>query len=456
MAVTILILEDDEGMRESLSDTFSRRGYEVFSAGTGAEGLTIFRHQKIDLVLLDLRLPDAHGLDLLKEFKAIDDEVSVIVITAYPDVQTAISAMKGGAFDYINKPFELEELKLLVGKALETRNLKSEVQRLQYRQRTQTGHEIIGESEAIQRVRDLIVRVAQTPHTPILIQGESGVGKELVADAIHYNSQRAGKAIIKINCSAIPETLLESELFGYEKGAFTDARQAKTGLVELADGGSLFLDEISEMNPSLQPKLLRILEGQPFRKVGGTRDIRVDVRIIAASNRDLQMLVRKGLFREDLLYRLNVITILVPPLRERKDDILMLAYSFLEVLRTDLRKEVKTLSEETKELLLSYSWPGNIRELRNVLERAMIVANSETILPEYLPPEIREVTALNRYRPAPGDSSSLTLETLERLHILQTLEEVGGNKSEAARKLGISRNTLKEKLRKFGIPLELS
>ncbi|MBI4848215.1 MAG: sigma-54-dependent Fis family transcriptional regulator [Nitrospirae bacterium] len=388
MKLTLLIVEDDDVLLKTLSEVFLRKGFDVLSAESGKEALGFARSKRVDLVLLDLKLPDMNGLTVLKDLRELDESITVIVMTAYPEVKTAISAMKAGAYDYINKPFELEELKLIVGKSIETRNLRSEVERLRYQTDGGALLEIIGDGPRMNEVKSLITVVAQTPNTSVLIFGETGTGKELVANAVHNSSERKNRPFIKVNCSAIPSNLLESELFGYEKGAFTDARQSKKGLFELADSGTLFLDEIGDMEISLQPKILQVLENRSFRKLGGTRDVQVDVRTIAATNKDLAEMVRAGKFREDLYYRLKVMVINLPPLRDRKEDIIRLAVHFIHAHNKNLRKNVHGLSAECHDELIKYSWPGNIRELKNIIERAVILANSGDIGPEHLPYEL--------------------------------------------------------------------
>jgi len=441
----LLVVEDDDVMRITLSEVFTRKGFKVIPAAKGGEAVDIVRSQKVDLVLLDLRLPDANGLDIMTSLRSIDDDITVIVMTAYPEVKTAISAMKAGAYDYINKPFELEELKLLVDKALEARTLKSEVELFRIEKKNECMTEMVGSSLPFKQVKELITTIAGTPRTSVLILGETGTGKELVAHAIHCGSERSERPYIKINCSAIPENLLESELFGYEKGAFTDAKQSKKGLFDLADGGTIFLDEIGDMDARLQPKLLQVLENQTFRKVGGTRDIRVDIRVIAATNRDLEGMVRERRFREDLYYRLKVMFITLPPLRERMEDVTTIAEHFLHVDNRALGKDVKGFSQESRNILTKYRWPGNIRELRNVIERAVILAKSGgMVLPEHLSLEAPRM-------PGVSAGTAQTLEDIEKEHILLIIQKLGGNKSRAAEYLGISRLTLREKLKRYGI-----
>jgi len=455
MKPSILIVDDDEVMQETLSDVFRKRGYEVVSVGSGNGALPVVKRHLIDLILLDMRLPDVDGLEVLKKIKEFDTEILVIMMTAYSDVHSAVSAMKSGAYDYINKPFELEELQLLVEKGLETRSLINEVRRLhrQHRVEYQNSH-LYGVSPQIQYVRELIEMISKTNKTSVLIQGESGTGKELAANAIHLNSKRSGRPLMKINCSAIPDSLLESELFGYEKGAFTDAKSTKKGLFELADGGTVFLDEIGEMKPFLQSKMLRVLENQTFMRVGGEREIKVDVRVIAATNRDLEGLVREGLFRKDLYYRLKVMVVEMPPLRERVEDILPLAKLFVDENNKEYNKNVKGFSEEAKKLLTHYSWPGNVRELKNVIERAMILTDQEYITPKQLPFELRQGEAGHGEKAPPEvfeAEEEASLEEMEKNHILGVLERLEWNKSKASKALGISRATLRAKIKRYNL-----
>ncbi len=456
MKPTLLIVDDDEVMQHTLSDVLRKKGYETFSVSTGNEALSIIRKNIIDLVLLDMRLPDVDGIEVLKKIKEIDTEILVIMMTAYSDVQTAVSAMKSGAYHYINKPFELEELKLLIEKGLETKSLINEVRRLhrQQKEEFQNSH-IHGVSPQIQYVRELIGMISKTHKTSVLIQGESGTGKELAANAIHYNSKRSNKPLMKINCSAIPDSLLESELFGYEKGAFTDAKNTKKGLFELADGGTVFLDEIGDMKPFLQSKILRVLENQTFMRVGGERELKVDVRIIAATNKNLESLVREGLFRKDLYYRLKVMVIEMPPLRERVEDILVLSNLFIEEYNREHNKSIRGFSEEAKNLLTQYHWPGNVRELKNVIERAMILTDQELITPKHLPFELRKgndgedgaVTAQELVE----ITEEMSLARVEKIHLTRVLKSLDWNKSKASRVLGISRATLRAKIRKYNL-----
>jgi len=412
----------------------------------------------IDLILLDMRLPDIDGLEVLKKIKEFDTEILVIMMTAYSDVQTAVSSMKSGAYDYINKPFELDELKLLIEKGLETKSLINEVRRLhrQQKENYENSH-IYGVSPQIHYVKELIGMISKTHKTSVLIQGESGTGKELAANAVHYNSLRQDKPLMKINCSAIPDSLLESELFGYEKGAFTDAKNTKKGLFELADGGTVFLDEIGDMNPFLQSKILRVLENQTFMRVGGEREIKVDIRVIAATNKNLEAMVKEGLFRKDLYYRLKVMVVEMPPLRDRLEDILLLSSLFIEENNKEYNKAIKGFSDEAKKLMVQYAWPGNVRELKNVIERAMILTDQEVITPKHLPFELKQTEKMaqeNRgeeISEATMDLSDMSLEGMEKHHLSKVLKRLEWNKSKASKFLGISRATLRAKIKKYNI-----
>jgi DNA-binding NtrC family response regulator len=455
MKPSILIVDDDEVMQQTLSDVLKKKGYEIFSVGAGNGALSIIKKNIIDLVLLDMRLPDVDGIEVLKRVKELDTEILVIMMTAYSDVQTAVSAMKSGAYHYINKPFELEELKLLIEKGLETKSLINEVRRLhrQQKEEFQNSH-IHGVSPQIQYVKELIGMISKTHKTSVLIQGESGTGKELAANAIHYNSKRGNKPLMKINCSAIPDSLLESELFGYEKGAFTDAKNTKKGLFELADGGTVFLDEIGDMKPFLQSKILRVLENQTFMRVGGERELKVDVRIVAATNKNLETLVREGLFRKDLYYRLKVMVIEMPPLRERVEDILLLSNLFIEENNREHNKDIRGFSEEAKKWLIQYHWPGNVRELKNVIERAMILTDQDFITHRQLPFELRQTGGFGRTMSAPEDSEiteEMSLDHVEKIHLSKVLKSLEWNKSKASKVLGISRATLRAKIKKYSL-----
>jgi len=446
----ILIVEDNNDLLFTLSKVLKKAGYGIFTASNGEEGISVFHKELINLVLLDLKLPKLGGIDVLNQIKAMDTDILVIMMTALTDVKPAIEAMKKGAYDYLMKPFELDELKLVVKKALETHRLRREITRLKREHEDKYPNDVIyGESSTIKKVRDLIQVVAETPRTSILIQGESGTGKELVANAIHYSSQRANQPFIKLNCGAMPDHLIESELFGHEKGAFTDAKTMKRGLFELANGGTIFLDEISSMKLGLQPKILRVIESQMFRRIGGVTDIKIDVRLIAATNANLAELVQKKEFRDDLYYRLKVMEIDLPPLRERSDDILLLAKLFLQEYNKEFNRHIQKFAPKTEELILAYSWPGNVRELKNVIERGAILCQNDVLLPEHLPVELQKGgESVSSPRVSLG---KISLQEMEKYHILEVLKLVNGNKSQASRILDISRSTLREKLKSYQI-----
>ena len=448
MPERILVVEDDTTIRVAVGDYLARQGYEVDQAEDGPEGLDRFRGGSYDLVLLDLRLPSMDGLDVIKAMRESDEQALVVVMTAYPEVRTAIASLKVGAYDYINKPFDLEDLRELVRRALETRRLRVEVERLRIRATQATTVEgMVGASPAFVAMLEVTGRLAAASRVPVLIRGESGTGKEQVAQAIHSLSPRAGGPWVTLNCSALAEGLLESEMFGHEKGAFTDAKTAKLGLLELADGGTLFLDEIGDLALPLQPKLLRAIETQTFRRVGGQRELRVDVRFVAATNRDLDAMVRAGTFREDLYYRLNVGSVDVPPLRERREDILPLAQHFIEKAARMMAIRQATLDPAVDSLLGMYAWPGNVRELRNVMERALILSGGDPVTPAHLP---KEVMAPGREELRSGDAEPVTLHEVEKRHIRRVLEACRGNKTLAAKRLGITRLTLRNKINEYG------
>ena len=457
----LLIVEDNADLCHTLADVFRKSNHTVSTALTGTDAKRILQTELIDLVLLDLRLPDMLGIEVLEFAKEVDPDIMVIMMTAVAnDPRPAVEAMKVGAFDYLTKPFELDEVKLVVAKALETVALKREVSRLKRQQHgTFPETELYGDSAPMQEIKRLIKIVSETPRTSVLIQGESGTGKELVANTIHQWSARRDKAFVPINCGAIPDTLLESELFGHERGAFTDAKSLKKGIFELANGGTIFLDEISSMRSALQPKLLRVLETQTFRRIGGIADIQIDVRIVTATNRDLHEMVQEGTFREDLLYRLKVMVIVMPPLRERAEDIIPLASLFVEKNNKEFNKNLTGISQATEELLRQYKWPGNVRELKNVIERAVILCQGPVLMPEHLPMELRDDKGRSSVfvpevasADSSGDNDCYSLNEMERIHIQKVLQKCKGNKSRTARALNISRSTLREKMRLYNIP----
>lgn len=448
MSERILIVEDDATIRMSLNHVLKKQGHEVDLAETGREGVELFSRRVYGLVLLDLHLPDIDGLDVLRSMRDSDDSAMVVVMTAYPEVRTAIESVRVGACDYLNKPFELDELRDIVKRVLETRRLRLEIERLRTRAPQAGSVEgMIGDSRQFNELVSVTRRIAAAPKIPVLVRGESGTGKERIAQAIHTLSPRAAGPWITLNCSAVAEGLLESEMFGHERGAFTDAKATKLGLMELADGGTLFLDEVGDLSPTLQPKLLRAIETQTFRRVGGQKEIKVDVRFVAATNRDLEAMVKNGQFREDLYYRLNVGVIDMPPLRERRDDILALASYFLDDAARTMGMINGGLDSEVASLLREYRWPGNIRELRNVMERALILAAGEVVQPSHLP---RETAAVSESSKSGGEYELLPLAEVEKRHIRHVLAACEGNKTLAAKHLGITRLTLRNKINEYG------
>lgn len=453
----ILIIEDDGTLRVTLQNFLTKQGFDVNSAETGEAGLVLTQQGPFDLILVDLRLPDMSGLDVIKRMVDGGEEAVMVMMTAYPEVRTAVAAIKAGAYDYINKPFELEDLRGLVARALEVRQLRREVAWRRVQAADQAPAEMVGASTAFRQLVATTERIAAAARVPVLILGESGTGKEHIAQAIHRLSPRAGGPWVTVNCSALPEGLLEAEMFGHEKGAFTDARQARKGLLELADGGTLFLDEIGDMALALQPKLLRAIETQTFRRIGSQKETRVDVRFVAATHRNLPSMVVQGAFRQDLYYRLNVGTIEAPPLRERQDDIVALAEHFLSRFAPTIGCGATALSDEARRSFSAYKWPGNIRELRNVIERALILCDGPVIHLAQLPREIVGAVPADPDAVAPPDwaaTADLSLAAVERQHIQRVLDHCHGNKTRAAEVLGISRLTLRNRLGTADLPDE--
>jgi two-component system response regulator PilR (NtrC family) len=447
----ILVVDDEQSMRDFLSIMLKKEGYGVVAAENGSDALKAVQTEIFDLVISDVKMPGMDGIDVLKTVKEISPETIVIMITAYATAETAVEAMKLGAYDYITKPFKVDEIKLIIQKALEKRHLRKENILLRREIESRAGFEnFIGKSSTMQRVFSLIRQVADTRST-ILITGESGTGKELVARAIHFNSSRKDKPFVTVNCGALPETLLESELFGYMKGAFTGALANKQGLFEAANSGTIFLDEISATTPALQIKLLRVLQEREFMRVGGTTDIKVDARVIAASNKDLLTEVSKGTFREDLFYRLNVIPIPLPALRDRKEDIPMLIDYFLS--KYSASREPKRIVPDALKLLMSYRWPGNVRELENTIERLVILASGDTISLDHVPDLMKSSQPCTELIPAEIPDEGLDLEALlgnaEQALLQKALEKTGGVKTEAAKLLGLSFRSFRHRLQKY-------
>jgi len=437
----VLVVDDEVIIRDSLRDWLTDANYQVFTAENGAQALEIIQQQGLRIVIADLVMPGMDGIELMKRAKEISPNVEVIIVTAYGSIPTAITAMRGGAYDYIEKPFCPERAEILIDKLVEHQELIEENlslhQKLEERYRFEN---IIAKSPKMQQVIEVIKVVARSNAT-VLITGETGTGKEVVARAIHSQSHRHGKPFVAVSCAALPESLLESELFGHEKGSFTGAYAQKKGKFEVANRGTLFLDEIGEMSANIQVHLLRVLEEKEFTRVGGNEPIKVDVRVISATNRDMKQAIASGQFREDLYYRLNVVNIELPPLRERREDIPLLAQHFLKKFAVENQKEIAGFSPEATDFLLRYDWPGNVRELENTIERAVILAQNPVI-------EVADLTQQN-LMPAHPISPAISLKQVEKNHILNVLTETGGNYTEAARILGISRMTLYNKAKAY-------
>jgi two-component system response regulator HydG len=444
-----LVVDDEQSHRIMLKAVLTREGYEVSEADDGISAVKAVESESFDLILMDIRMTDMDGIEAMGQIRKMSPAIPVIMMTAYASIRTAVEALKSGAYDYLTKPLDIDELKILVKKALEHYRLQEENVLLKERLADRFDFsKIIGKSRRMKEVFENLSLVAPSDAT-ILIYGESGTGKELVANAIHQNSPRAQKPFIKVSCAALPETLLESELFGHERGAFTGALARKAGRFQLADGGTLFLDEVNVMSSTTQVKLLRVLQEREFEPLGSTKTIHVDIRLIAATNKELEAEVKEGKFREDLFYRLNVVPIHLPPLRERKEDIPLLAEHFLKLYQEKNKKSMKGFLPKTIDTLMRYDWQGNIRELENVIERAVLLCRSEYITPKDLPPPLQGEGVGEQ--PIISIPPGMTLEQVEKEAIMQTLEETGGNRTQTAQILGISRKTLQNKLKEYGL-----
>ena len=455
-AAKILVVDDDAVARELLAEALKKEGYDVEAFGSGEAAIARGREGRVDLVLTDIRMGAVDGLTVLREFKRMSQDTAIVVLTAFGSLEGAIEAIKQGAYDYLAKPFKKEEIKLVVQRSLDHCRLLRE--NTKFREELKSKDEwspLVGSSPAMLEVYKLVARVSESKST-VLLQGESGTGKELIARAIHGNSPRRDKPFVPVNCGALPDTLLESEMFGYEKGAFTGAVGTKTGLFESASGGTLFLDEVGELGQALQVKSLRIMQDHEVRRVGGTHSIKVDVRIIAATNRDLEQFVKEGKFRDDLFYRLNVVRITLPSLTERQEDIPMLAHYFLQKCATGTTTPVRGFHPDTMELLNRYRWPGNVRELENAIERAVSLSHGPLLTPDDLPAAIRQAPIHAEAKPESPDVTEpvcLTLEEVEKRHLVRVLKETKGNKVKASKILGIDRRTLYRMAERFGLDL---
>ncbi|MFQ6083919.1 MAG: sigma-54-dependent transcriptional regulator [Candidatus Aminicenantia bacterium] len=450
----ILIVDDEELIRWTLRQKLTKWGYEVIETDNGQNVLNICFKDSPDLVLLDVKLPNDNGTIILKRLKKKFPELPVIMITAYSVIEDAINAFRLGAYDFITKPFNFEELQNTIKNALEAFSLKKEIASYKEKEKKEFSlDQIIGESKEIEEVKKLVKTVAESEASIILLEGESGTGKDLISKVIHYHSRRNNNPYVALNCSALPDALLESELFGYEKGAFTDAKSQKKGLVELADGGTFFLDEISTMKLSLQAKLLRFLETQTFKRLGGLKDISVDLRIITATNQNLEQACQEGKFRKDLFYRINVCPIFIPPLRERKEDIIPLAHYFISDYNLKFRKQIKGLKKEAENLFLNYEWPGNVRELKNAIERAMIFEEGNYLSAKYLPIKLNSSSINREMLPLEISKKGISLKEIEKQLIIKSLKATKGNQTKAAKLLDISRDAFRYKMKKFNLKM---
>lgn len=454
MAERILVVDDEKLIRWSLRERLSAEGYEVIEAADGAAARKLIDDEAPDLALFDLRLPDTDGMTLLRQARERAPELPIIIITAFSSVDSAIEAMKSGAADYLTKPFNMDELVLVVRRVLETSSLRRGHAARVNEQKAEFGIDnIVGQSPAMLELKSLVCKIARSEMATVMLLGETGTGKDLVARAIHYESPRSANPFMNITCTALPETLLESELFGHEKGAFTDAKARKKGLFEWADGGTVFLDEIGDMTPGLQAKLLRVLEDKTFRRIGGTADVTVDVRIVAATNRDLEKALEEGAFREDLYYRLSTMPVILPPLRGRPGDIPLLAAHFLERSSREFHRPAKRIAEDALEKLSVYDWPGNVREFRNAIERAVLLSGDEIIRAEDV---IVGRTAIGSAAGKADEGIRLPeggciMADVEKTLLEQALERTGGNQTQAASLLGLTRDQIRYKIEKHGL-----
>ncbi len=449
---SILVIDDDKYIRSTFEDLLLPAGHDVKTLASAEEALIYLQSEYADLILLDIKLPGMDGLEFLEQLQKLKCDIPVVVITGFANVDTSVQAMKLGAKDYIRKPFNLDEVTLIVDKIVEEQQIEDQLAYFQKQKDVIFGFgDIIGNSEPIKEVFRFIRQVASSPKTTVLIRGETGTGKELVARAIHYKSERGNKPFIEINCSAFQETLLEAELFGYEAGAFTNATHRKKGLLELAHHGSFFFDEIGDMAPGLQAKILKVLEKQTFRRVGGTKEIHIDTRIISASSRNIETCISEGTFREDLYYRLNVASITLPPLRDRKEDVILLAEHFLKSYNTEFKKNLKGITNKLKTKLLEHSWPGNVRELKNAIERAVLFENSDLLTCDNISLLDNLATPSNNHTVIQIPNDGLSLVDIEKSLIEQALIKTNRNQTRAAKLLNISRETLKYRMKKFNI-----
>ena len=449
----ILVIDDEAAQRDVLTGYLKKKGYQIFAASSGKEGIEITKNEPVDIILSDFKMPDLNGIEVLEQVKKMNPEISFVIVTAYGTVENAVKAMRLGAFDYISKPVDLDELDLMIERIIEHKNLKSENQLLKTQlQEKYKISSVVSQSQKMEEVINVAARVADSKAT-VLITGENGTGKEVLAKAIHYMSSRKEKPFIAVNVPALTETLLESELFGHDKGAFTGADKMKKGRFEIANGGTLFLDEVGDIPQSIQVKLLRVLQEHQFERVGGTEKIEVDVRIIAATNKELEQKIKDGTFREDLYYRLNVVSIKIPPLRERKEDILPMIESFIEKYCKENNKEKLEVSKEVVDTLMKYNYPGNVRELENIIERAVVLtrAHSKVITLNDIPMNIKGFKEEKSIGSLDEGTLTEQVEALEKQLIFDALQQSGGNQTKAGKLLGLTERNLRYKLKKYNI-----